>query len=107
MVFQQQWKIYETLALFFLLTSCNHLFYHPHKLPQEVTLHGDLKLKEIQVITADHVQIAAVRISASKKPTKAILLHFHGNAQHLYAHLPFVSWLREFNIDVITFDYRG
>jgi len=43
----------------------------------------------------------------SDKKTKGTIIHFHGNAQNMSAHLPFAWWLPNYGFNLFTFDYRG
>ncbi len=38
---------------------------------------------------------------------KAILIQFHGNAENITSHAPYVAWLAEHGISVLCFDYSG
>ncbi len=42
----------------------------------------------------------------SKNP-RAILVQFHGNAENLTSHAPYVGWMAEHDIEVLAFDYAG
>lgn len=48
-----------------------------------------------------------VWIRTPEKKRRAVLLHFHGNAENLSTHFYFVNWLGEHGIELILFDYRG
>lgn len=41
------------------------------------------------------------------KHPRALLLQFHGNAENITSHAPYVGWLAEYDVDVFTFDYAG
>ena len=43
----------------------------------------------------------------TNKPKQGTVIHFHGNAQNMSAHILFVAWLINEGYDLITFDYRG
>lgn len=43
----------------------------------------------------------------SAQDPEAILLQFHGNAENLSSHAPYVGWLAEHGISVLCFDYAG
>ena len=40
-------------------------------------------------------------------PAKAVVLHFHGNAQNISSHYSLSSWMANYGYDVMIFDYRG
>lgn len=90
-----------------LLTACNSLFYHPDALnwtlPEQITKnfseHRIAVGKLGESIHAWHLR--------TEKNKKGTVVHFHGNAQNMTAHVLFVSWLLEEGFDVLTFDYRG
>jgi len=88
-----------------LFSGCNHLFYHPdavvYSTPQRYGhLFDDITLTE------GGPALHLWRIRAHGRP-RGIVVHFHGNAQNMSAHMRFVEWLAEGGYDVVTFDYRG
>jgi fermentation-respiration switch protein FrsA (DUF1100 family) len=40
-------------------------------------------------------------------PARGTVLHLHGNAGNISAHLPLVAWLPHAGFNLLTFDYRG
>lgn len=40
-------------------------------------------------------------------PARGTVLHLHGNAANLSAHLPLVAWVPRAGFNLLTFDYRG
>ncbi|MFZ9521028.1 MAG: alpha/beta hydrolase [Silvanigrellaceae bacterium] len=89
------------------LSGCNSLFYQPDKLdwslPQQITP----SFEEFRLpVPGTSERIHAWRFQ-SRVQKKGTVLHFHGNAQNMSAHVWFVAWLIDAGFDVVTFDYRG
>lgn len=82
------------------ITSCAHLFYHPHSGLQDSS-------NGVWFKTSDGNSLYG-RFLYSKLPqTKGIVIHFHGNAGNLDSHIAFVDWFSQRGYDVFMFDYRG
>ncbi|NBO37679.1 alpha/beta fold hydrolase [bacterium] len=95
------------LILLFLLSACNSVFYQPDSL--RWTLPEDISPKfEILRISVGEKNetLEAIRYH-SRVAKKGTIVHFHGNAQNMSAHVLFVAWLLDEGFDVLTFDYRG
>ncbi len=92
-------------ALF--LTSCNSLFYHPDKLtyslPEQITPAHEEFFIPVEG-TKDTLHVWRFQPRTRRLGT---ILHFHGNAQNMSAHVWFVAWLVDAGYEIVTFDYRG
>lgn len=87
------------------LNGCSSLLYYPSQI--EYTQIKDLpyNVEELNFPDALGNQLNAWYFHA-KKP-KAKILFFHGNAQNLSAHFAMLSWIVEYNYDLMIFDYPG
>lgn len=89
-----------------LLGACNHIFYQPDQISYHQPKDIPAALEELSIPTIDGHHIHAWLISKKLEP-KGLVLHFHGNAQNLSAHIAFSYWLVEQGFSVLIFDYRG
>ncbi len=90
-----------------LLTGCgNGLFYHPDHLNYGTPADFGEKYEDVWFTSRDGTRLHGWFVPAIGKP-KATIVHFHGNAQNISAHYPFVAWLPLAGYNVFTFDYRG
>lgn len=93
-------------CLALLLSACNSLFYYPRREILPPPKEERPLIDEQTAPTADGSEISIwVRKPETKR--RAILLHFHGNAENLSTHYYYVAWLGDYGIEVILFDYRG
>ncbi|NBW80221.1 alpha/beta fold hydrolase [bacterium] len=96
-----------TTAVAVCLSGCNSVFYQPDKLtwslPEQITP----SFEEFQLPVPGTNEKLQVWKFHSRVPRKGTVVHFHGNAQNMSAHVWFVAWLIDAGFDVVTFDYRG
>ncbi|MEN9808500.1 MAG: hypothetical protein RLZZ488_67 [Pseudomonadota bacterium] len=89
------------------MSACNSLFYQPDKfiysLPQQITP----AYEEFRISSGTNDEKLNVWKFQSRRPRIGTVVHFHGNAQNMSAHVWFVAWLIDAGFDVVTFDYRG
>ncbi|MEY3901835.1 MAG: hypothetical protein RL189_1141 [Pseudomonadota bacterium] len=87
--------------------ACNSLFYQPDKfiysLPRQVTP----SFEEFRIPTGPNGEKLNVWKFQARRPRVGTVVHFHGNAQNMSAHVWFVAWMIDAGFDVVTFDYRG
>lgn len=92
-------------ALFII--SCNSVFYQPDKLtyslPQQITPSHEEFFIPVEG-TKDRLHVWRFQPRTRRQGT---ILHFHGNAQNMSAHVWFVAWLVDAGFEIVTFDYRG
>lgn len=98
----------STLCCSLSALACNSLFYHPdalkYTLPEQLTE----KYEELRIPVGTRGEaLHAWHLHTGQKGKKGIIVHFHGNAQNMSAHVQFVWWLLFEGYDLITFDYRG
>lgn len=97
-----------TFGVASLMTACNSLFYHPDSQVYITPDKMNIRYDNLEISTLDKSShLSAWRLHSSLKPAKATIVHFHGNAQNMTAHVLYVAWLTQLGFDVITFDYRG
>lgn len=96
-------------ASFMLLTSsCNHLFYYPHKELYHRPSELKLNYEEVEIKSTDDVVLKAWKIPAlQKEKAKTVILQLHGNAENRSTHFISVVWVVEHGIDLVSVDYRG
>lgn len=95
------------LFLFFLsLSGCNSVFYYPRPEILDPPKVDKPLITETETKTPDGLTLK-VWIRKPEQKVRAVLLHFHGNAENLSTHYYFVSWLGQHGIELILFDYRG
>ncbi len=84
------------------LPGCSGLLYHPtHQRHYEPAVFG-LNPEETW-IEGRH----AWSFKAERRPAKALVVFFHGNAENLTSHFASLSWLPRMGYDYVIFDYRG
>ena len=100
-------NVFFFLPVAFLILSCNQLFYHPDSVIYQSP--GSLRKIEIRSIwvKSKDCQLHSWHIKSGQKDPFGTVLHFHGNAQNLTAHIWFSYWLTHFGFDLIIFDYSG
>lgn len=99
-------RIALLLCCYFALTACNSLFYHPDSIKYGDPASLEYKFEEQMLESQAGKYINVIRFHAvgNKKGT---VVHFHGNAQNMLAHLSFTYWLPENGYDLYIFDYQG
>lgn len=92
------------LLLSLLLSACaDGLFYFPdHHVYSEPDRYQDIYFQ-----SKDGTRLHAWLLPSAGPRTLGTVVHFHGNAQNLSAHVAFVDWLTRYGYEVFTFDYRG
>jgi pimeloyl-ACP methyl ester carboxylesterase len=93
-------------AILGLLSSCSSLLYHPthvqHYDPRELKLEYNEGYLEREGLPSIHYWYFP-----SKKENDKLVLFFHGNGENLSSHFLTLSWLPEFGVDFVIFDYPG
>jgi fermentation-respiration switch protein FrsA (DUF1100 family) len=88
------------------LSACNHLFFQPDHHVYAKPEHFKYPVQTLNLKTSDGETISAW-VMNDVPASKGIVIHFHGNAQNMTAHLGFTSWLLDEGYTLIIFDYRG
>merc|ERR1711976_20097 len=86
-----------------LFASCSHKFYKPYV--GEYAENPEF-VESVTFQTADNHQLKGFLLK-SQKPSKGVVIHFHGNTGNAQTYFIFVEWLIVRGYDVFTFDYRG
>lgn len=81
------------------------LYYPDHKIYQ-TPKQKSLNYENVNFTSSDGTLLTGWFIPARGKPIGTVI-HFHGNAQNMTAHFPFIDWLPAEGFNVFTFDYRG
>ena len=89
------------------LSSCAHkAFYYPDRADYGSPAQNGLRYEPVTFHSADGTALSGWFLPAVGK-AKGTVVHFHGNAQNISAHLGFVDWLPARGFNVFMFDYRG
>ncbi|MEQ8353069.1 MAG: alpha/beta fold hydrolase [Leptospiraceae bacterium] len=87
--------------------GCSSLYYFPDNRsyydPEEFSFEYESDFLKVQ----DDERIHFWYFPSQTKQTKAVVLHFHGNAQNISSHFLLSAWLVRYGFDVMIFDYRG
>jgi len=88
------------------ITACNSLFYqgdhNRYRQPESVNIHC-----ERESIKSNDGTALQTMACPPVHPSTAVVIQFHGNAQNMYSHYRFLSWLIPEGYTLATFDYRG
>jgi fermentation-respiration switch protein FrsA (DUF1100 family) len=81
-------------------------FYYPtHQIYQTPAQHR-LNYEDVTFESNDGTRLNGWLIPATGKAIGTVI-HFHGNAQNMSAHLSFVDWIPAEGFNLFVFDYRG
>jgi pimeloyl-ACP methyl ester carboxylesterase len=94
------------LAICISLAGCNSVFYQPDSIRYGDPASLGFALESRQIETRSQAKIDAILLRAVGKK-KGTVVHFHGNAQNMTAHLGFTYWIPEHGFDLYIFDYQG
>lgn len=86
--------------------GCTDLFFHPSRTLTHSPADLGLAYRDVWFEATDGTPLHGWFLPARGDP-KGLLLHLHGNAGNVAAHLGFVAWLPAEGISVLTVDYRG
>lgn len=87
-------------------SGCNATFYRPDHVDYREPTDARLAYTDVAIPSASGLVLHGWDVKPATKP-RGLILHFHGNAQNMSAHLAFVEWLAVDGYELITFDYRG
>jgi uncharacterized protein len=82
-------------------------FYYPDDVAYVEPAQLGVCYEDVHFRTADGLTLHGWFLPASTAPAKGVVVHFHGNAANVSAHLALVSWLPERGYHTLLFDYRG
>ena len=96
------------LVILVAVQGCQGLFFHPadehYTNPEELFGYD---YEDVWFESSDSVRLHGWFIPAQKTEPIGTIVHFHGNAQNISAHIATISWLPEKGFNIFTFDYRG
>lgn len=97
------------LILIFLpfATGCNSLFYHPDAVNWTLPQRTSDSFEDLRIPVGGTGETLHAWLFKTQMPAKGTVVHFHGNAQNMSAHVLFVGWLLDEGYNLLTFDYRG
>lgn len=107
--------VYGALGVILVLHGCNSLFYLPDRKEYSSRASYEHGCEDVAFSSLDGTQLhgwflpaaPSASVTATRRPAKGTVIHFHGNAQNLSAHVGFVDWLPKLGFNVFIFDYRG
>lgn len=95
------------VLLTLLLCGCaNGLFYFPDRIDYEPRLLRPVPHEDVWIDSSDGLRLHGWWLRPEGE-VKGTVLHLHGNAQNLTAHVAYVDWLPAAGYQVLTIDYRG
>ncbi len=81
--------------------------YFPSRLNYGSPTEYKLTFEEVFFKSSDKTALHAWLIHTRQDKRIGTIIHFHGNAQNLTAHMHGVAWLADHGFDLFIFDYRG
>jgi len=88
------------------IVGCDSWFYYPSRIVYDQPVDYGLAHEEVTFKTADGLMLHGWFLPAQTAP-RGIVVHFHGNAANVTAHVALVAWLPPAGYHVLMFDYRG
>jgi fermentation-respiration switch protein FrsA (DUF1100 family) len=100
-----------------LIVRCDSWFYYPSQRIWETPPQFGMRHEEVRFSTTDGVSLHGWWLPAETghlgpgradaTRARGTVIHFHGNAENITAHLVLVEWLPRAGYNVLMFDYRG
>lgn len=100
-----------------LIVRCDSWFYYPSQRIWETPSLLGMRYEDVRLSAADGVSLHGWwlpaesgrpgRRGADASAARGTVIHFHGNAENITAHLVLVEWLPRAGYNVLMFDYRG
>ncbi len=81
-------------------------FYYPDNVAYDQPAMFGLKCEDVTFRTRDGLTLHGWFLPSEGEP-KGTVIHFHGNAANVSAHVVLVKWLPAAGYNVLMFDYRG
>jgi len=96
-----------SLALWLMPGCVNRMFYYPdsHIYRNADTL--PVRAQDVFFKSLDGTELHGWYLPSPSSNVIGTVIHFHGNAQNITAHIDFVDWLPLAGFNLFTFDYRG
>ncbi|MBU0617093.1 MAG: alpha/beta hydrolase [Planctomycetes bacterium] len=104
-----KWLVRIGVLLFVVgifIVGLDRLFYYPSKTVHYTPEDFSLKYEDVAFETSDGLKLSGWFLPADG-PAKGTVIHFHGNAENITAHVTLSLWLVWEGYNVFVFDYRG
>jgi alpha-beta hydrolase superfamily lysophospholipase len=95
------------IIIFLTITSCTSIIYQPDKYLHANPNNFGIKYDEFVVPSFDGTKLVAWTLKSKTENPENLVLMFHGNAENMTSHFLNLSWLTDYQTDVMVFDYRG
>ena len=90
------------------MVGCNRLFYYPTSREYRAPSDLDVPVEEVRFRSEDGTELHGWLLRPGEdRAAVGTVVHFHGNARNLTAHVGLVDWLAGRGFNVFLFDYRG
>lgn len=93
-------------ALAVVASGCSSMLYYPTRIEHVDRARLPIKPIDLEFPSEDGLKIHAWQFK-SPKPSKCVILQFHGNGQNLSTHFYSLYWLLDRGFDYMIFDYHG
>ena len=104
-----KWAVRIGLLLFVVgifFVGLDRLFYYPSKTVHYTPDDFSLKYEDVTFETSDGLKLSGWFLPADGH-ARGTVVHFHGNAENITAHVTLSLWLVWAGYNVFVFDYRG
>ena len=104
-----KWLVRIGVLLFVVgifIVGLDRLFYYPSKTVHYTPDDFSLKYEDVTFETSDGLKLSGWFLPADGR-AKGTVIHFHGNAENITAHVTLSLWLVWQGYSVFVFDYRG
>jgi len=104
-----KWLVRIGVLLFVVgifIVGLDRLFYYPSKTVHYTPDDFSLKYEDVTFETSDGLKLSGWFLPADGR-AKGTVIHFHGNAENITAHVTLSLWLMWEGYNVFVFDYRG
>jgi fermentation-respiration switch protein FrsA (DUF1100 family) len=92
---------------YLVLVRLDGWFYYPNRTIYERPEDYSLKYEAVRLRTRDGLTLSGWFFPAVGRPARGTVVHFHGNAANISAHLCLVAWIPFEGYNLLMFDYRG
>lgn len=98
--------LFLTALFMVFIFGCDDKFYYPNNKTYDAPEDFGLSYEDVTFQTTDGLTLHGWFLTARGRP-KGTVIHFHGNAGNIGAHVGLVAWLPPSGFNVLMFDYRG
>lgn len=82
-------------------------FYYPSREVFTTPRNLGLEYEDVSFAASDGVKLSGWFIPATTPRPRGTVIHFHGNAENMTAHITFSWWFPSHGYNLLAFDYRG